>query len=303
MKTLLWLLYVISSAFLFCLGNIAEKIIISKYVKNNTIYGYTFITFLVYGLIAFFLLPFAHFDTITPFILLLLVVRSAQNLLFYFFWIKLMMNEEISRIVGILFLYPLITFFLDYLLFKTQLSVLLYIGSLRMITSALLMSYKPSKKIFVEKKHIFYLFMIIVLWGVYGILLKSITAAVDIQTFLFFETASALVISIIIVFFSKTIQQQISQFFDVKKIFWIAVVGVTALYLAALLLSFKAYSLQKVSLVASFETIQPTFVFIIALLLSLFFPEILKEDIDKKTILYKIIALILLIIGIWLVMR
>ncbi|MBI5393447.1 EamA family transporter [Candidatus Woesearchaeota archaeon] len=300
-RKLLWLLYVISSAFFFCLGNVAEKILVNKYVKNSTFYGYTLITFLIYGLIAFFLFPFASFDTITPFILLLIIARTIENLLFYYFWIKLMMDEEISRIVGILFLYPLITFFLDYLLFKTQLSVLFYIGSLMMIISALLMSYKPSKKIFVEKKHIFYLIMIIILWGIYGILLKAITIAVDIPTFLFFETASALIISIIIISLSKTIQKQITEFFTMNKIFWLAVVGVTILYLSALLLSFKAYSLQKVSLVASFETIQPTFVFITALLLSLFFPEILKEEIDKKTIIYKIIALALLIVGVWLV--
>jgi drug/metabolite transporter (DMT)-like permease len=219
-----------------------------------------------------------------------------------------MMDEEISRIMGILFLYPLVAFFLDYLFFKTQLSFIFYIGALLMTFSALLMSYKPNARIFVEKKHLFYMFIIILLWGIHGVLLKTITKTVDVQTFLFLDTALVLIIAVIITLFSKTIQHQMREFFSAQiistqKILCLTIAGITIMYIIALLLSFKAYNLQKVSLIASFETIQPTFVFLIALFLSLFFSKVLKEEVDKKTIAYKIIALVLLSIGICLVVR
>ena len=300
---MLWLLYVSLSALFFGLGNIVEKILVSKYVKDSTIFGYTVLTYFGYSSFLFLFLPFIQFSKITPIILLLICIRALLNLMFYYFWIKLMLKEEISRIIGILFVYTLIAVFFDYLLYSTKVSLLFYIGALLLILSSILMSYKPSKESFIEKKDIMYLTAIIIIWGFYGILLKSITNRLDhIPTFLFLETASVLIAASIVTFSSKRIQNEIKTFFPQKKLFWAGIILVNLFYLIGLLTSFKAYDLQLISYVAPFESLQPTFVFIIALVLSLFFPAFLKEETDKKTIGYKIAALILLVIGIFLIL-
>ena len=65
-----------------------------------------------------------------------------------------------------------------------------------------------------------------------------------------------------------------------------------------IMLNIKSLSLGPVSLVFSMEGLQVIYVFIMALLLSLFFPKIIKEEIDKKNIILKTSALIIILAGI-----
>ena len=59
-----------------------------------------------------------------------------------------------------------------------------------------------------------------------------------------------------------------------------------------------ALSLGPVALVFAFEGFQVLFVFVIASLLSIFLPNIIKEELDRRNLILKILALILMIAGI-----
>jgi hypothetical protein len=69
------------------------------------------------------------------------------------------------------------------------------------------------------------------------------------------------------------------------------------LNLVAVLFLTIAASIGFVSLVSALSSIQPLFVLLFIVILSIFTPKILKEEIGKKTLLLKFIAIVLMITG------
>ena len=58
-----------------------------------------------------------------------------------------------------------------------------------------------------------------------------------------------------------------------------------------------AMSIGPVTLVQSLISTEPLIVFILSIIISVFFPKILKEEIDRKTLLLKAVAIAAVVIG------
>lgn len=69
----------------------------------------------------------------------------------------------------------------------------------------------------------------------------------------------------------------------------------------AIIVSLKAYSLGSASRVGALFAIQPLFVLLFSAIISTFNPLSLNEDISKKSIIYKVIAIVSIMIGVSLV--
>lgn len=91
---------------------------------------------------------------------------------------------------------------------------------------------------------------------------------------------------------------------DMRTIKKKVVVALTASQWITLLADFSyfyAITLTSVAIVSVMQGTQPLFLLLFGLILTLFFPHIIKEDISKKTLGIKIIAVILLFAGIILI--
>lgn len=75
----------------------------------------------------------------------------------------------------------------------------------------------------------------------------------------------------------------------------------SGLALVAALTFLYALSLGPASLVSSINAIQPFYVLIIALLFSVFWPHILKETLEKKTLFLKALAIVFVLFGTFLI--
>src|SRR3989338_526474 len=160
-----WLFFIVLSSFLFAAGNIFEKFVVSKHVTNKNIMGYLGIAFLLNIWQIFVFFPFADLTAVNLKVNSLLFLRTLALTIGIFFSAKLFMKEEVSRIISILFANMILAFILDYLIFGTKLAFLGYLGAIILLVSAILMTYKPSKKIFIDKKDMFYLIILMFLWG------------------------------------------------------------------------------------------------------------------------------------------
>ena len=74
-----------------------------------------------------------------------------------------------------------------------------------------------------------------------------------------------------------------------------------AIYLAGRFFAYRAISLAQVALVAAVGGVQPFFVLIFGIVLSVWFPSVVKEDIRHSTIALKILAIGLIFTGVWLI--
>ena len=298
-----WLFFIVLSSFLFAAGNIFEKFVVSKHVTNKNIMGYLGIAFLLNIWQIFVFFPFADLTAVNLKVYSLLFLRTLALTIGIFFSAKLFMKEEVSRIISILFANMILAFILDYLIFGTKLAFLGYLGAIILLASAILMTYKPSKKVFIDKKDMLYLIILMVLWGVYAIIIKSITSYLTPLTFMFMDAVNFFSIVIILYCVSYKVRKNIKVFIMAKKNFWIPYFIMSLCYMFAVYTYYRAFSLQKVSVLVPFETLQATFVLFIALFLSHYFPKLIKEEIDKKTISYKIVSLILLTVGVYFMVK
>jgi hypothetical protein len=73
------------------------------------------------------------------------------------------------------------------------------------------------------------------------------------------------------------------------------------IYLVAVLSFFYAISIGMISLVYAVVSTQPFFIFIYMLLMTKLAPKIVKEEIDKSTIILKLVAIFLIFFGSWLI--
>jgi uncharacterized membrane protein len=64
---------------------------------------------------------------------------------------------------------------------------------------------------------------------------------------------------------------------------------------------FIATSLSEVSLVTALMSVQPLIVFIFTIILTIHRPKILKEEINRTSLLFKSLAVIFIIIGSYLI--
>lgn len=295
-----WLFLMLLSTALFAVGNIFDKIVISKYVNLKNLHGYLGVLFLSHFFIVLAVLPFADISSISMNAYALITLRTMVLLLGIYCSAVLMLREEISRIISIAFTNILIAFLLDYLIFGTKLSFYGYLGALILISSTILMTYKPNKKMFMHKEDIFYLSVMLFGWGLYAIIIKGITKHLEPATFLLFDAINIFIVGIIFLAVSKSAREKVKRFIKVSRVFWALFFPMLAVYLTATIFYFMAFSLQSVSVLVPFETLQPTLVFFFALFLSRYFPMYIKEEIDRKTIAYKIIALGLLTLGVYL---
>jgi hypothetical protein len=72
-------------------------------------------------------------------------------------------------------------------------------------------------------------------------------------------------------------------------------------YVFALLSMFYAILLGSVALVSVIGGVQPFFVLVYGLILSIWFPSVIREDIQKNTVLMKALAILLIFMGGYLV--
>lgn len=90
-------------------------------------------------------------------------------------------------------------------------------------------------------------------------------------------------------------------FFKSKNKIKFLMVANPALNLFAIALISYAIMLGPVSLVNSFEGIQSFFTLVIMIFISIKFPRVLREEVDKRTTFYKLLALALIIVGIYFI--
>jgi drug/metabolite transporter (DMT)-like permease len=85
-----------------------------------------------------------------------------------------------------------------------------------------------------------------------------------------------------------------------KKILSVRILSAIFYYIG-MIFFFIALSIGFVSLTTAIISIQPLITFLYTTALTLFAPKIIKEKIDKSTIILKLIAILLIFIGTWVV--
>ena len=291
-----WILFSILAAIVWAIVNTVDKYILTKLVRKPVI---PLMILGVIGLFAsFFVYLFHGFSYLSYFNIALAFVAGIFYIMAILFYFKAVKIEEISRVVPLFYLTPLFVSILAAIFLGEIFTPIKYLGIFFLITGVVLISSKNFIKLSFGKAFWFMIIASLTL-SLNAVITKYLLNFADFWTIFSYVRIGAFFALIPIFCFS--FQDLIFAVREHGKKVIIVISLNEILNLVGVLLITIAMAIGYVTLVNALSSVQPFFVLLFAVILSVFYPKILKEEIGKSAVLLKLIAITLMFIGIILI--
>ena len=294
-----WFIFALLAPMLWGILNVIDRYFLTKLIKNPV--SYQILCLLSDTLVIIPIFVFTKISFAFPWFILSILLSVIISLIFIYYN-KALMIEETSRVVILFYLNPLFALILAYVFLGETLNLGKYIGILFLVLSAILISYKKSKGKFKFSAALGYVLIISISWAASNVFTKYVFNFIDYFSFLFATVVGYFICGLILLCIPKFRKDFFNDMHKAnkKKVFSWRIFSVI-LYYIALISFYIAISKESISLVSAIPSLQPLFVLIYTIILSFFIPKVLKEEISKTIILIKILSIILIFIGTWLV--
>ena len=232
--------------------------------------------------------PLSYLNIIWAFVAGVLYILS---MLFYFKAAKI---EEISRIAPLWYLTPVFVLILAAIFLGEVFPLIKYLGIFLLVTGAIIISLKNLEKISIGRAFWFMILASLVLSGE-AVITKHLLNFTDFWTVFSYIKIGTIFALIPIFYFSfKDLTSTVKE--HGKKV--IGVISLAEiLNLVGKVFITIAIATGYVTLVNALSSVQPFFVLLFAVILSIFYPSIIKEELNKPIIVQKLVAIILMFIG------
>lgn len=297
-------LIALGAPFLWALVNHTDKYLINRFFSGRANGG-------VGGLMIFstffsvLLLPFIFWMDRNVFDISLsgaslLVLAGFINALSILLYLYALNEDETTRVVPFMQLIPVFSFtFGYYLLGETITQSQLFGGFIIILGSSFLAigGIQKDQKLYFKTKVVLLMVLHSIGFGLYGTLFKFVSLKEGFWSGAFWE-AIGLVLAGCLLF---SISSYRRDFLKIIRINSRIVIGVNLLselltIIGNWLTSFASL-MTKIALVSLVAGFQPVFVLIFGILTTIFFPNIVKEDISKRDLFQKVSAIFIIIIG------
>ena len=293
-----WLVFALLCPAFWGLNNVFYKFLMTKKFR-----GYfsmlSFMGFVDLCLVVFICLV-TPASFVFPYVFFAMAV-GLMPLLAFWFYSNALMVEEISRITPLFQFIPIFVVLLSVVFLNEILSAQRYLGVVIIIAASILISYRNStsgKSLSVALK---FMIPFSVVLAVHSVLEKFLLGYMDYWSVFFWNILGAFCGILFLLAFSKPRREVTEAVSAVgKRGFLVLFVG-EGVYFLGTMCWLIAASMGYVSLVSAFAGLQHFFVFIYVLLSSLFVPQHLKEEINRRVMVLKISAIALMFAGTWLV--
>ena len=278
--------------------NIMDKFLLEKYVKSPISYQLIITIFNTINILIILIIT----SISTNFYGFLLgIMIGLINVIAVTFYNKSMIHEEASRVVPLAYLSSIFVLILAYIFLGEILNFEKYLGIIFIVLGGVLISYKKIKKKWHFSSIIKFILISAFLWGVGSVISKYILGFIDFFTLSVWQLVGYLIFGPLFLISGKVRKDFVKDIkkFN-KKIIAIMIIN-TIFYLVGLLSFNFAASIGLISLVYAVASSQPLFTFIYTSMISKLSPGIIREKIDKSTILLKIVAIFIIIFGSWLI--
>lgn len=293
-----WLIIAILTYFLLAIVSLVDKYLLGGLMPSPKIYAFYMAAL---GILVLVLVPFGFLLIPRPwqiFLALLVGIFHILGILIYFHGLK---KFESSRIVPAIGGFsPLFTFGLTYFFQggKEILSFKEIIAFLLLILGGVLIVWKKSANI--TLKSLQYSVLASFFFSLYYVLAKFIYLEQSFISGFIWTRIGAFLVAILLLF-SKEVREELfvkRESFKIKT--WGIFLPNEAGAAGAFILQNWAIALAGVGYVAiisALQGVQYIFLLILAILLSFKFPQILKEEISREIIFQKIIAILIISVG------
>ncbi len=297
-----WIFFAVLAPLLYSVSNFFDKFLIEKKVRNPMILAVMggLITCLVGGVV----LAFMGWPVFPMKQILILLLAGILFELALVPWYKALSLDDASRVGPLFQSIPVMVLVMSFLFLGERLGGQEFLGFLLVLIGGFLLSVKNFKGgIFSFRKSLGWALLSSFLFAVPLVIFKSVTLEQGFWDSLGYEFLGGGIGAILLYGFIKISKQ--SEFQEevksLKSKTWGILAANEGIYLVSRITNFYAISLVSVTLVTVVGGLQPFFMLIFGLILSVWFPKIVKEDIQKSMIFSKLIAIVLIFIGVWMV--
>jgi uncharacterized membrane protein len=292
-----WFVFALLSAVMFSCCNIVDKFVLTKKIRNPFSYNILSVALSILPVLLLVFYLKLSFDSSA----IIAVLYGFAYVFLFIIYNKAMIEEEASRVVSIIRISPIFVLILSFVFLSEVLNYQKYLGIIFLVSSAVLVSYRGSKKKFHISKGIALILLYSFGGACLGIILKYTLGYTDYWAFFFWNLIGNMIGCFALILpatIRKNLIENVSKI-DIKT--WLIVLSSDVFLWSGYLLYFLATSIGRVSLVSAAGAIQPMIVFILTLILTIHRPKILKEEIGKMSLTFKTLAVIFIIIGSYLI--
>lgn len=295
-----WFFFAIANPFLAAIDSLGEKLLVDKHVKDAIVIVFNEgLIFFLFGLSILLWHSLAYLSFLQISALLLSGMLFLYYLIPYF---KALSKEETSRVIPLFQFIPIFVLILSYIFLHETISGKQLIGFFIIFAGAFLLSAeKVDGKIFKPRKAFWYMLFSSFLYALTPILFKFVVVNTDFWTAFFYQAMGAGLGALTLFFYTPYRKSFFTENLKLPSKTWVIMTGNQSITIIAELSASLAFSLAPVALVSVITGTQPLFTLIFAIIVSKFFPHILKEDITKGTLGLKFSSIFLIIAGLLLI--
>jgi len=298
-----WFFIALIGPFLYAVTNHIDKFILDKYFKAGEV-GAVVLFSALFSVVA---LPIIYL--IEPGVFSVswgskigLAVNGSLNIVSLILYLNALRDDEASTVVPFLQTTPIFGFILGYFLLGETIGTKEILASLVILAGTTIISLELNGgRIRFKKRVAILMTLSSFLYATIGVIFKMIALNVGFWLSIFWALSGHVLIGVLLFLLIRTYRKQFLKVFKVNRaavlaassineIFFIAAEGVTA----------YATLLAPIALVMIINSLQPIFVFLIGIILTLFFPKLGNESMARNDLMQKILAIGIITIGAYL---
>lgn len=299
-----WFLLSLVGPFLWSIGNHIDKILIEKYFKNRSMGSLMIFSSLIGLIFAPVILIFNPYVlNISLYFVLILFLSSIIYLVYVWSYLKALENEEASIAIPFYQLIPVFAFILGYFFLGETITKIQFFAMILIIAGASVLSFEidEENKFRLRKKTVFFMTLSSLASVVESVIFKYIILEEDFWVSTFWYMLWIGIIGLLLLWLVKTYRKDFIYIIKNNSKTIIGLNGFNEILniVGNITISF-AFLLAPISLVLLAGAYQPVFVLIIGVLLTIFLPKIVAEKIKLKHIIQKVLVVVIMLIGTYL---
>ncbi len=294
------LIFAIIAPAFFSISNFFDRFIAEKQIKNPGVLTiFAALASLITGAIVLLIIGFPVFPANQMALILLAGILSGIGLLPYYAAISI---DDASRVVPYFQMIPVMVLLLSYIFLRESLSSQQLVGFAVIVSGAFLLSIKKfDRHLFRLTRSLGYMAITSLCIAVSIVIFRSVIVQQTFWPSLGYDFLGEGLGGVLLLLLPYYRLGSLDLFKNFKIKVWLTMAGDQGFYTLGRFFSFQALAVIPAALVSSFNGLLPFYTLTFGIVLSVWFPKIIKEDIRRSTLAIKFAAMILLALGVWLV--
>lgn len=294
-----WFILSLIGASALAVTGVIDKFVLSKYVRDPLAYLAALVVMqqMLIAVIPLYL----GWGFVYPQTLYAMAAGGIQVVLWAAYLLALHV-EETSRVAAMVFVFPVFVFLGSFLFLGETLAAKDYAGGALLVGSALLISYRPAEPggPAIISPALRYMAVFWIFSAVYALAAKYLLDFMSEWHLILWSSLGSL-LAVLPLLCREPARREFAAYFRRGPFLLSALLADEVFDFLGRGAFIFAYAVGSVALVSSVAALQPFITLIYVIVLGLFVPGVLEEELDRMTIALKTVAVILIIAGVYLV--